>query len=40
MASLWLSNIVALGFSLVYAVSRMLNALAARRDLKARPADE
>lgn len=38
MTSLWLNNIVALGFSMIYAVSRLLNALAARRDLKSRPA--
>ncbi|MCI8347842.1 MAG: hypothetical protein HFE74_00195 [Firmicutes bacterium] len=36
-ASLWLCNIVALGFSLVYAVSRLLNARAALKDLKTRP---
>ncbi len=35
-ASLWLSNIIALGFSLVYAVCRMINAHVAMRDLKSR----
>lgn len=40
MTSLWLSNIAALGFSLVYAVSRMANAFAARRDLRSRPFEQ
>ena len=38
--SIWLSNIAALGFSLVYAVSRMANAFAARRDLRSRPFEQ
>lgn len=35
--SLWLSNVVALGASVIYAASRMLNAVAAMKDLRSRP---
>ena len=38
--SLWLSNMVALGFSLVYGVCRLMNAAAARKDLKSRKTEE